>query len=94
MRVIFLNSHRGKSGVLNGKRLPEDYILACKFFDCGIIDRSETLDQGFSYSVLDPIPGEPGPPPEAHDFGEVCDAVAQDIVKRARREDRAIRVLW
>jgi len=94
MSVIFLNSHRGKSGVLNGERLPEDYILACKFFDCGIIDRSQTLDQGFAYSVLDPISGEVGPPPGPGDFGQVCDAVATDIVERARREDRVIRVLW
>lgn len=94
MSVLFLNSHRGKSGVLNGRKLPEAYILACKFFDCGIMDRTQTLDQGFDYRVLDPIPTTVGPSPVAGDFGAVCDAVAADIVDRARREDRQIRVLW
>lgn len=91
MSVIFLNSHRAKSGVLNGQRLPEGYILACKFFDCGIIDRTATLDQGFDYSVLDPIPENRG---GTLSFAEVCDAVASDIVSRAREEDRPIRILW
>lgn len=91
MSVIFLNSHRAKSGVLNGRPLPEGYILACKFFDCGIIDRTATLDQGFAYKVIDAIPAE-------DDFGmsfaEVCDAVAAEIIERARAEDRPIRLLW
>ncbi len=91
MSVIFLNSHRAKSGVLNGRRLPDGYILACKFFDCGIIDRTASLDQGFDYKVLDPIPESRG---AILSFAEVCDAVASDIVSRARQEDRPIRVLW
>jgi hypothetical protein len=28
MSVIFINSHRGKSGVLFGEKLPEEYVLA------------------------------------------------------------------
>lgn len=91
MSVIFLNSHRAKSGVLNGQRLPEGYILACKFFDCGIIDRTATLDQGFNYEVLDAIPENTG---GTLSFAEICDQVAADIVARARAEDRPIRVLW
>jgi len=91
MRVLFLNSHRAKSGILNGHRLPEGYILACKFFDCGGIDRTGTLDQGFRYEVLDPIPATAGKP---RSFAEICDAVAADIVDRARAEDRPIRILW
>lgn len=94
MSVLFLNSHRGKSGVLNGNRLPEEYILACKFFDCGIIDRTRTLDQGFDYQILDPIPPGVNPPPAAGDFATICEAVARDIVARAQRENRKIRVLW
>lgn len=90
MSVLFLNSHRGKSGLLNGQRLPDGYILTCKFFDCGIIDRTGTLDQGFDYKVVDEIPTGN----TSLSFAEVCDAVAQDIVGRARAEDRPIRVLW
>jgi hypothetical protein len=91
MSVIFLNSHRAKSGVLNGQPLPEGYILACKFFDCGIIDRTATLDQGFDYTVLDAIPENKG---RTSSFSDICDEVAADIVARARNEDRQIRVLW
>lgn len=94
MSVLFLNSHRGKSGLLNGYRLPEEYVLACKFFDCGIIDRTGTLDQGFDYQVLDAIPAGVDPEPGPNDFGAICEAVATDIVARARKEDRKIRVLW
>ncbi len=90
MSVLFLNSHRGKSGLLNGQRLPDGYVLACKFFDCGIIDRTKTLDQGFAYSVLDPIPESSS----SLTFAETCAEVARDIVVRARAEDRLIRVLW
>ncbi|MEL7159218.1 MAG: hypothetical protein AAFN92_00560 [Bacteroidota bacterium] len=91
MSVLFLNSHRGKSGVLNGRKLPEADVLACKFFDCGIIDRSGTLDLGFDYKVLDPISqGEP----EESGFGAICDAVATDLCTRARAQERKIRVLW
>ncbi|MTB53565.1 hypothetical protein [Lewinella sp. W8] len=97
MSVIFINSHRGKSGVLFGEKLPEAYVLACKFFDCGIMDRTGTLDQGFDYRVLDPIPASP-PADEAFDpnaaFAATCDAVAGEIVQRALAEDREIRVLW
>lgn len=91
MSVIFLNSHRAKSGVLHGHHLPEGYILACKFFDCGIIDRTSTLDQGFNYKVLDPIPNNSG---RTSSFANICGEVAADIVARARAEDRPIRVLW
>ncbi len=90
MSVLFLNSHRGKSGLLNGQRLPDGYVLPCKFFDCGIIDRTETLDQGFNYTVVDTIPADR----TTLSFAEICDAVAQDIVHRARTEDRPIRLLW
>jgi hypothetical protein len=97
MSVIFINSHRGKSGVLFGEKLPEEYVLACKFFDCGIMDRTRTLDQGFGYRILDDIPIAPSPEesfdPDAA-FAEVCDAVARDLIGRALSEDRKIRVLW
>ena len=92
MSVIFLNSHRAKSGLLNGKRLPPAYVLACKFFDCGIIDRTRTLDVGFEQHVLDEIP-DPTARPLAT-FEEVCDTTAQTIVAEATRQDQKIQVLW
>ena len=90
--IIFLNSHRAKSGTVLGQRLPPGYVLACKFFDCGIIDRSHSLEQGFRSRVLDEIPTYD--PDFPLSFGEVCSAVAGDIVSAARSDDREIRVLW
>jgi hypothetical protein len=90
--IIFLNSHRAKSGTLLGRRLPPGYVLACKFFDCGIIDRSHSLDLGFDHRVLDEIP--PVPTGATASFGEICRAVAGDLVEEARRTDRRIRLLW
>jgi hypothetical protein len=90
--VIFLNSHRAKSGTLLGRRLPPGYVLACKFFDCGIIDRSQSLELGFDHRVLDAIPTVPDGPGSS--FPETCRAVAEDLVAEARRADRRIRLLW
>ncbi len=92
MGVIFLNSHRGKSGLLNGKKLPEPYILACKFFDCGIIDRTQSLDTGFEQKVLDEIPDHRDN--AGLSFAEICDTVAKNIVKEAKEMNTKIQVLW
>lgn len=92
MSVIFLNSHRAKSGLLNGKRLPPAYVLACKFFDCGIIDRTHTLDVGFEQQVLDKIPESLASANLT--FAQVCDTTAQRIITEATRQDQMIQVLW
>lgn len=90
--IIFLNSHRAKSGMVLGQRLSPGYVLASKFFDCGIIDRSHALEVGFDYKVLDEIPALD--PDFKMTFAQVCDAVAADLVAEARRESRKLRVLW
>ncbi len=90
--IIFLNSHRAKSGVLNGIKLAPEYVLAAKFFDCGILDRSESLDVGFDYKVLDPIP-DPLAFPEAS-FADICDARGKQIIREAVENDLIIQVLW
>ena len=92
MSVIFLNSHRAKSGLLNGKRLPPAYVLACKFFDCGIIDRTHSLDVGFPYEVLDEIPDHTVRADAT--FAEVCDATAQALIAEATEQDQRLQVLW
>lgn len=92
MSVIFLNSHRAKSGLVNGKKLPEDYVLTCKFFDCGIIDRTESLDHGFDYKVLDPIPVFN--PHFNASFTDICDAEGRKIVEESKQTGKKIQVLW
>ena len=92
MSIIFLNSHRGKSGILNGRKLPGPYILACKFFDCGVIDRTHSLDLGFEHKVLDEIPALD----KGFDlsFSQICDGVARRIMEEARQKNVKIQVLW
>lgn len=92
MSVVFLNSHRAKSGILNGKRLPPAYVLACKFFDCGIIDRTRTLDVGFEQKILDEIPSSASGTEAT--FAEVCDTAAQTIIREATEQDQRIQILW
>ena len=92
MSVIFLNSHRAKSGLLNGKRLPPAYVLACKFFDCGIIDRTRTLEVGFEQKVLDEIPNTAANTHET--FSDICDATARTIITEATDRGQKIQVLW
>ncbi|HJL15342.1 MAG TPA: hypothetical protein RMH99_06800 [Sandaracinaceae bacterium LLY-WYZ-13_1] len=88
--LLFLNSHRAKSGTVDGRALHPDYVLLAKFFGCGPIDRTQTLDIGVDYGVVQPIPEERT---EAS-FGEVCDAVATDLADEARALDLPIQVAW
>lgn len=89
--VIFLNSNQAKSGDLAGTPLPEPYVLACKLLGSGLIDRTGTLDQGFAYRVLDPIPPVPEATPR---FERICAEVAAEILAIAAGQDRKVRVYW
>lgn len=89
-RLIFLNYPLVASGNLGDAPLPRDYRLACRFLHCSIVDRTATLDTGFDYAVLDPIP-EPGIDAT---FAELSDAIGDEIVREAMRADRDIRVFW
>jgi len=89
--IIFLSLAQARSGVLLDRELPRDYFLACRFMHCGVIDRTFSLDQGFSYSILDKIP-EPVQPTAS--FAELCDSTGDDLVAEAVRTRRTIAVLW
>ncbi|MEM6395842.1 MAG: hypothetical protein AAF741_05810 [Bacteroidota bacterium] len=92
MPIIFLNSHRAKSGSIDGKSLPADYVLAARFFDCGIIDRTHALDLGFEQQVLDEIPEY-----DANfslSFREIALQNAKRIWSRAESLNYDIQVLW
>jgi hypothetical protein len=65
-------------------------VLLCEFLHCGVLDRTETLDQGFAYAGLDPIPK----PANGIVFGDLCDTIAAEIVREAISADRKIDVLW
>ena len=89
-RLIFLNSHRAKSGTVDGRPLRPEYMLLAHFFGCGAVDRTRTLDIGVDYEVLQEIPTSRT---EAS-FAEICDAVADSIIDEAQRLDLPIQVAW
>src|SRR5438270_7863117 len=89
--IVFLNLPQARSGNVADHKLPEAYVLGCRFFHCGIIDRTQSLDQGFAYAVLDPIPTPVKEPPP---FGEICDSVGGEIAAEAIRTNKCIRVSW
>ncbi|MGH2558710.1 MAG: hypothetical protein ACRDJH_06570 [Thermomicrobiales bacterium] len=90
-RVLFLNYRQTEAGIVGGEALPRDYVLACRFLHCSIIDRTGTLDQGFDYAVLDPIPP---PATDGATFAELCDAIGAELVAEALDAGREIGVLW
>ncbi len=89
--IIFLNARRASSQRVERHRPVEGYRHASEFFHCGIIDRTQTLDQGFPYAVLDPIPEQKE---DSTTFGELCDTMGTEIVSKAIESSRGIRVLW
>jgi hypothetical protein len=89
--LLYLNYNQATSGSVARTALPRDYVLACRFVHCGIIDRTRTLETGFDYAVLDEIPM---PVDQGASFAELCDARGVEIVAEACRTDRPIDVLW
>ena len=81
---------RSKAATSRG-RFPRDYTLACRFLHCSILDRTLTLDQGFDYVALDPIPTSASDGPG---FSTLCDTIGKEIVDDAIDTRREIHVLW
>ena len=89
--ILFLSLRQINTGRVLRDDLPMRYILACHFLHCGIVDRTRTLDQGFEYSVLDPMPRWYS---NAFSFQDLCEARGAEIVGEAVDSERIIRVLW
>jgi hypothetical protein len=90
-RMLFLNYLQTDAGTADKVKLPRDYVLACRFLHCSIIDRTATLDQGFAYTVLDRIPA---PATDSATFAELCDAIGAEIVADAISAGKEVAVLW
>ncbi len=89
--MLFLNYLQTDTGTVGGLDLPRDYVLACRFLHCSIIDRTGTLDQGFAYTALDRIPA---PATDGATFADLCDAIGAEIVAGAISAGKEIAVLW
>lgn len=90
-RMLFLNLLQADAGTIDEDDLPRDYVLACRFLHCSIIDRTASLDQGFAYTALDRIPE---PSMDGATFAELCDVVGAEVVAQAITAGKAIDVLW
>lgn len=88
---IFLNKFAGLEEYNDLFEPHQAYQSFVRFFETGIIDRTETLDLGFKYRVLDPIPNH-------STFEESFDAImkqrAHECVSLAQKTGRKISVLW
>jgi hypothetical protein len=90
-RMLFLNYLQTDAGTVGELKLPRDYVLACRFLHCSIIDRTATLDQGFAYTALDRIPA---PATNGATFAHLCDTIGAEIVADAIATGKDIAVLW
>jgi hypothetical protein len=89
--ILFLNFNQSLTGRAGPYALPRDYMLACRFFHCGIIDRTRILNSGFPYTVLDELPPMVT---DAPPFAALCDARGVEIVEEARESGKKVAVLW
>ena len=73
------------------KILRPEYIAACRFFSAPLIDRTETLDAGIEFEVLD---GLKDFSVSEKSFSEVCADRAAFIAQKSFAENRKIQILW
>ena len=73
------------------KRLRPEYIEACRFFSAPLIDRTETLDAGIEFEVLDRLKDFSI---SEKSFSGICAERAEAICQRSFTEDRNIQLLW
>ncbi|GJM09220.1 MAG: hypothetical protein DHS20C11_14960 [Lysobacteraceae bacterium] len=89
--ILYVNPYVATGGRLGTLQLPEPYVLAARFFFCGMIDRTGTLDTGFPYRVMDPIPKATNSPLT---FEDISDAIGEELIDRALTDNKEIQVLW
>ena len=87
----FINARMAVRPTILGHVVPDGYRLACLYFGAGLVDRTGTLDHGFAYDILDPIP-EIGS--FDMDLADLCDRRAQAIVERTERDGVSLALAW
>ncbi|MEO1695491.1 MAG: hypothetical protein AAFR55_09665 [Pseudomonadota bacterium] len=93
--IVHLDARMAVRPTILGHTPPDGYRLAALYFGTGLIDRTGKLDCGFPYEARHPIPERvEAPDTDGGMFARLCDRRARDIVGRARREGKAIHLLW
>jgi hypothetical protein len=89
--VLFLNVNQARTGFVDGQEIAKPYRWASRLLRSGLIDRTSTLNTGFVYEYLDPIPTMVERPLA---FNAIADAVASDIVAEAVEKGQRIQMMW
>jgi hypothetical protein len=89
--IAFANYHAAISGSLTDF---EPYLLASRFFHCGIIDRTRSLEMGFNTHVLDPLDEVLSTNESDGDFATLCEHRAEEILAESRSRNCSIDILW
>lgn len=82
---IILNNRRLR------KKLRPEYIAACRFFSAPLIDRTETLDAGIEFEIIDKLKDFSI---SEKSFSEICELRAKFICEKSLAENRRIQILW
>jgi hypothetical protein len=72
--------------------MPKGYRLAAKFWGSGLIDRSKTLETGFPYEILYPLPTPQSGPVGSLD--ELCDNAGKAILEEAAATNKQVQIFW
>jgi hypothetical protein len=74
-----------------GIPIADGYRYLVKFFNCALLDRSQTLQPGFPYRILDTIPTLDRP---VADLNTLCGRRVRELLAHAQQHDQLIHVLW
>ena len=72
------------------KKLPQDYVNACRFFGITLIDRTKTLDDGIGFHIVDPMVCKN----TEQSFEDITMQRADDILDNSINSNRIISLLW
>ena len=89
--VEFINAIAAACSSHQGFAIDDGYRYLVRFFGSALLDRTETLQPGFPYRILDPIPPSS---PNSATLAELCDARAHEIIAEAQHKDCEINILW
>ena len=90
--VEYLNAHAASSALYKEKSIDPAYRQLVRFFNCALLDRTGTLQPGFSYRILSPI--TPSFQPIESDLNTLCDEHGSLLVQAALEQDKPLYILW
>ena len=89
--VEFINAIAAACSSHQGFPIDDGYRYLVRFFGSALLDRTETLQPGFPYRILDPIPQ---PQANSLTLAELCDIRGRELIAEAQSKDCEINVLW